>query len=304
MRRYTKMIFFIGLTFLVITCKQSEKSGNETMTEGKMTVLVDETLMPIIEDQVQIFEDRYEAKIALVPKSESEVIQTMVKDSSSFAILARTLGPQELKIFENKKIIPRIYPFAKDAIAIISNKSNKDTLIDLQEIIAIMQGKNQTKFKALVFDNPNSSTARFLCEKAGLKQLPEKNIYSFKTNNDVIKYISENDAMIGIVGINYIYQPSASMQSAVDKINVLSVKGADGKYYSPTQNDIAEGKYPLARDLYSVNCQGHVGLGTGFSAFMASDVGQRIILKSGLVPTRVPPRRIAVRSTINNEKNN
>jgi hypothetical protein len=28
---------------------------------------------------------------------------------------------------------------------------------------------------------------------------------------------------------------------------------------------IAEGKYPLARDLYIVNCQGYSGLGMGFA---------------------------------------
>lgn len=274
------------------------------MTEGKVTILVDESLKPVIEDQVQIFEDRYRATITLDPRSESEIIQTMVKDSSSIAILARTLNSEEMRIFENKKLIPRITNFAKDAVAIISNKANKDTLITLEDVIAIMAGKNQTKFKGLVFDNPNSSTARLLCEKAGIKNLPEKNIYSFKTNNEVIKYIAENDGLIGVVGINYIYEPSAEIQSAIAKINVLSVQGTDNKYYSPTQNDIAEGKYPLARDLYSVNCQGYVGLGMGFSTFLTSELGQRIILKSGLVPIRVPSRKIVVRNTINNEKNN
>jgi len=302
MKRYIKVLLFVAFVFLAITCKQGENPRTETMTEGKATLLVDETLTPIVEAQVQIFEDRYDAKIAILPKSESEVIQTMVKDSSSIAILARTLTPQEIKAFENKKLIPRITPFAKDAIAIISNKSNKDTLIALQDMVSIMQGKTQTKFKGLVFDNPNSSTARFMCELAGLKSLPQKNVYSFKTNNEVIKYIAENDGMIGVVGINYIYQPSTQIQSAIDNINVLSVKGTDNKYYSPTQNDIAEGKYPLARDLYAVNCQGYVGIGMGFSAFMTSEIGQRIILKSGLVPIRVPSRKIQFRHQINNDK--
>ena len=156
----------------------------------------------------------------------------------------------------------------------------------------------------MVFDNPNSSTARLLCELAGIKNLPEKNIYSFKTNNEVIKYIAENDGLIGVVGVNYIYDPTASMEPYLDKVNVLSVKANDGKYYSPTQNDIAEGKYPLARRLYSVNCQGYSGLGMGFAAFVTGEVGQRIILKSGLVPIRVPSRKIVVRNAIENKKNN
>jgi phosphate transport system substrate-binding protein len=61
------------------------------MTEGSTTFLVDETLTPIIESQIQIFEDRYTAKILIQPKSESEVIQALVKDSARIAILSRSL---------------------------------------------------------------------------------------------------------------------------------------------------------------------------------------------------------------------
>ena len=93
------------------------------------------------------------------------------------------------------------------------------------------------------------------------------------------------------------------MQKYIEKIHVLAVKNSNKtEYFSPTQNNLAESKYPLARELYIVNCQGFAGLGMGFSAFVASDVGQRVILKSGLLPINVPPREILVRKKINNEK--
>jgi phosphate transport system substrate-binding protein len=302
MKRYIKMISFILLAFLVITCKD-DKKRNETMTEGTTTLLVDETLTPIVEDQVEIFESRYTAKIKLESKSEAEVILALAKDSSRVAILARTLNAAEAKVFERKKVIPRVTPFAKDAIALVANKNNNDTVIALQEVIEFMQGKNQSKFKGLVFDNLNSSTARYISELAGIKTLPADGVFSFKTNNEVIQYVAKNDGMIGVVGINYIFDPVPSMQQYIDKINVLSVKGNNGnQYFSPTQNNIAEGKYPLARDLYVVNCQGYVGLGMGFSTFVAGETGQRIILKSGLVPQKVPSRKIRIRNQINNDK--
>jgi phosphate transport system substrate-binding protein len=49
----------------------------------------------------------------------------------------------------------------------------------------------------------------------------------------------------------------------------------------------------LARDLYIINCQGYSGLGMGFASFVAGDIGQRIILKSGLLPIRTPGRKIS-----------
>ena len=304
MKRYTTIIFFICFASLVIKCKNSEDTKKETIIQGAATVLVDETLTPIIEDQVMVFEDQYNAKINIVPKSEAEVIQALVKNSIQIAILSRTLNKEELKFLNNRNIFPKITPFAKDAIVFITNKSNKDTLIALNDVIDFLHGKKQSQFKGLVFDNPNSSTARRISALAGLDKLPERDVFSFKTNNEVIKYVSENDGMIGVVGLNYIYEPSPEMQPYTKKINVMGVKNPkDNQYYNPTQNDIAEGKYPLARDLFLVNCQGYSGLGMGFASFIAGETGQRIILKSGLVPTRVPSRKILIRNQINNDKN-
>jgi phosphate transport system substrate-binding protein len=108
--------------------------------------------------------------------------------------------------------------------------------------------------------------------------------------------------MIGIVGVNWLMQPSLKMQPIVDKVNLISVKGI-GKtaYYAPTQNNLAEGKYPLARDLYIINCQGYSGLGMGFASFIAGDIGQRIILKSGLLPIKMPGRNIKTRKQLENK---
>jgi len=129
--------------------------------------------------------------------------------------------------------------------------------------------------------------------------------FSFKTNDEVIKFVSENDGMIGVVGVNWLSQPAPEMQDLVHNINVLSVKGVkDNNYYSPTQNDIAEGKYPLARELYIINCQGYTGLGMGFASFIAGDIGQRIVLKSGLMPVKTPGRKLQIRNQFTNDKEN
>ena len=158
-----------------------------------------------------------------------------------------------------------------------------------------MKGK-QNRIKGLVFDNPNSSAVRYFKELAGLNDIPEKGVYSFKTNDEVIKYVANNDGMIGIVGINWIAQPLQPMQKTVDQVAVLYVKNANNQYVYPSQDNIAAGKYPLARDLYIINCQGYDGLGIGFSSFVAGQIGQRIILKSGLVPFKMPGRNIRIRN--------
>ncbi len=305
MFKKSKIYFLFFSSILFIMCNQKEQTykKTESILKGSVTILVDETLSPIIEDQVAIFESKYDAKIKIVSKSEAELIKSLFKEKSGIAILTRNLTINENKIFEQKKITPKITKFAIDAIAFISNKSNKDTLIELKSVIDYMQGKQNAKIKGLVFDNPNSSTVRYMNQLAGINAFPKDGVYSFKTNQEVIQFVAENDGMIGVVGVNWLTQPMPIMEKYVDKVNVLSVKNINSsKFYSPSQNNIAEGKYPLARDLFIINAQGYSGLGMGFASFVAGDIGQRIILKSGLLPIRIPGRKINIRNEINNKK--
>ena len=298
-----KLIVAFCVLFLAISCNKSADATQETILKGNATLLVDATLMPVMEDQVQIFESRYEATIKMNAQSETEVIQSLVKDTSSIAVLSRKLNADEMKIFANRKIIPKITPFAIDAVALITNKNSNDTLVDIRDVIAFMNGNPSPRIKGLVFDNPNSSTVRYMNTLAGLTSIPQKGVFSFGTNNEVIKFVTQNEGMIGIVGLNWLTQPRPEMQPYVDKVAVLSVKGKNqNDFYAPDQNNIAEGKYALSRELYIVNCQGFSGLGMGFASFVAGDIGQRIILKSGLMPYKVPPRKLSIRNQINNDK--
>jgi phosphate transport system substrate-binding protein len=297
MKNFAKLSYFVVLVLVVtvFACNQNSSKDKETILKGSTSIFVDETLTPIIEDQVAVFESTYDAKIKLIAKSEAEAVNSLLKEKSGIAILSRNLSPQEMKIFEQKKIKPKVTKFATDGIAFITNKNNKDTIIALKDVIDFLHGKSVASIKGLVFDNPNSSTVRYINGLAGLKTIPENGVFSFKTNDEVIKHVSENDGLIGVVGVNWLSQPMPVMQKFVDKVNVLAVKGLEQTaYYTPSQNNIAEGKYPLARDLYIINGEGFSGLGMGFASFVAGDVGQRIILKSGLLPVRIPTRKFTV----------
>ncbi len=283
------------LTF--VSCKQSEaKKEKETIVRGETTILVDETIKPLIEDQIAVFQSNYKAQIIMDAKSEKEVSQSFLKDTSRIVVLSRQLNDNESKYFEKLKINPKITKIAVDAIALISNKKSNDTLIALKDIVDFLQGHNPSSIKGLVFDNPNSSTVRYMNELAGIEILPENNTYSFKSNEEVVKFVSQNDGMIGVVGLNWLFQPSPEIKNDMKNVNVLSVKGLGKEaYIAPTQNNLAEGTYPLARDLYIINCQGYSGLGMGFASFVAGENGQRIVLKSGLLPVRMPGRKVIIK---------
>jgi phosphate transport system substrate-binding protein len=306
MNKITKTITgFLLLTLLfVFSCQEKADNNTDTILEGKATIYVDESILPIIEDEEAVFETEYKAKLYLVAQSENEVLNSMLNDTAKIAVLTRTLSPAELKVFQAKKINPKITPFATDAVAFIKNKKANDTIVALQDIIDFIQGKKVPSIKGLVFDNANSSTVRYMSEITGVTVTNQKNVFSFKTNEEVIKYVADNDGMVGVIGMNWIFQPPLELQKVVDQVNVLGVKAKDSnEYVFPTQDNLAQGKYPLARHLYIINCQGYSGLGMGFASFIAGERGQRIILKSGLVPERVPTRKIVIRNNITKDKN-
>ncbi len=307
MKKFFKLTYLVlaSLFLVLISCKQSDdsKKGVDTILKGKVTILVDETLKPIIDDQIAVFESKYEAKINLDARSEKELIKAFLNDSAGVAVLSRTLNQDEIKYFERKRITPKATKIGIDAIAFIRNNTSNDTLIALEDVLSFMQGKKQTNIKGLVFDNPNSSTVRYMNDLAGLDEMPTKDVFSFKTNEDVIKYVSENEGMVGVVGVNWLSQPSTALKGDMKNINVLNVKSLNNiGYFAPSQNNIAEGTYPLARDLYIINCQGYSGLGMGFASFVAGDIGQRIILKSGLLPFRMPGRNIIIKTKSNTDE--
>ena len=121
-----KILFLILVPILilgiVISCVKKDKNDpkSDTIIEGKTTILVDETLMPIVEDQVTIFETQYDAKITLLPKSEKESVIDFVNEKSGIIVLSRELNKEEIAIFNQKKIKPRTTAFAIDAITFIT----------------------------------------------------------------------------------------------------------------------------------------------------------------------------------------
>ena len=57
---------------------------------------MDETLLPIIEDQVAVFENQYNAKVKLIPQSEKEAVLSLTKNKSGIVVLSRKLNKEEM----------------------------------------------------------------------------------------------------------------------------------------------------------------------------------------------------------------
>ena len=305
--KHTLKIFFVSVlaAVAVISCK-TDKNGqeeiSETLTAGRTTIMVDNTIQPAVEDVLDVFHSVYDrAHVTQVNATETDLVNALLSDSVSVVVMPRLLTEKESTYFKQRSIEPHITPFATDAIAFITNKTSKDTVVDLEEVLKVLKGQSSDKIKKLIFDNPNSSTVQQLLKLAGVKQVPSQNVYSLKTNDEVIRYVHDTPGTIGIVGVNWLSEPTQKMAKFVSGVTVLAVdnvkidKGVK-KYYKPTQSNLATGSYPLTRKLYVLNYSNRDGLGMGFATYIGAFEGQRIILKSGLLPVELPSREVNVAS--------
>lgn len=305
--RFTIFTFFVVL--FLTSCKDDKtvnenvKEIEETFTTGYTTIYVDNSVMPIVEDELAVFQSRYErVQIKQVNKPQDDVIAALLSDSTEVAVMSRKLTEKEEQRFKDNNVEPEVTAFAVDAIAFITKETSKDSIIKLEEVYKVLKGDTSTNIKSLVFDNAKSSVLKYLLDKAEVKTVPKEKVYAFKTNKEVLKYVNENEGAIGVIGVNWLVQPPAEVKTYIDSIKVLAVNNANAEkeiekgYFKPSQSNIAAGLYPLTRTLYVLNYQGKDGLGTGFAIYTSAEDGQRIVLKSGLVPVTTPTRDIEIRN--------
>lgn len=287
--------------FIFQACGQKEEKEakqKETTLTGSTVLAADESFQPIVDEEAYVFEHlNTQAKLNIVYKPENNIIGLLMNDSVRLAILSRELNAGEQKVFKDRNLTAETSRFAVDAVALIVNKASTDTLITVEQLKDMLKGKSASDLN-IVFDNPNSSLVRFLKELAGTPELKAKNIYALKSNKEVIRYVAEHQNSIGITGFNWLNDPDEDYAEAVTKIKIVGVKDDSKKgssYIKPSQETLALKQYPLTRNLYIVNCTGKMGLGTGFAYFMLGETGQRIILRSGILPDDIPGREVNIK---------
>jgi phosphate transport system substrate-binding protein len=284
---------------------------SDTPTTGRIKIGVDETFKPVAEAELMVFQGLYRySEIKPIYLPEKECIQMLFNDSVHLVIAARTLNSDEKKIMNDKKILPRELHIATDAVALIVNPANSDTIMSLPTLEKIMTGKinnweeiNQGSTSGkitVVFDNKYSSIVRYVADSIAKGQPMTGNLYALDSNLDVVGYVSRNPGALGLIGVSWISDNDDTTQlSFLKKVRVVALSREEPTTYDnswqPYQAYIYDGTYPLTRSVYAINTEPRNGLATGFDAFLASDKGQRIILKTGILPATAPVRVVKVR---------
>jgi phosphate transport system substrate-binding protein len=299
-----RSIFVLILAIVLLSCADRNKKGEllDTPTSGTIKIAVDESLKPLLEAEVVGFEATYEyAHVNAEYTSEQKAVHDLLNDSVRIAVVTRKFNSFERQKLDSLKIIPTQFVFAYEAVALIVNKENPDSLIKWSQFEEVLQGKKKT-WKELyptsklgdlqiVFDHAQSGIVRYITDTLHLSELP-KNCFAASTNEAVLDYVAKTKNAIGLIGLSWI---SDSDDPAANKflktITVMGISTGED-YLKPYKAYIALKKYPLSRDVVMLSREARTGLGSGFITYAGSDKGQKIVLKAGLVPAKAPVRLV------------
>lgn len=292
---------------VAIRCTNGGAVIEETPTSGNIKLLADESFQPIVNSEIATFTGLYKrAKITPTFVPEKDLITAFLKDSARIVVSAWEPSEEQKKLLFDTQIVVRTTAVAYDAVALVLNKENKDSLFTYQNVNDMFTGKI-TNWKAInpkselgefaiVFDNEKSANIRYFKELFKLNDALPSNFYSVKSNAEVIDYVSKNKGAIGLVSVNWIIDKRDSTSRAYSqKIKRAAVSHpylSPGIYSMPDQGSIYDKSYPFTRTINIVSRETFRGLGSGFTTFFAAEQGQRIVLKSGLVPATMPIRLI------------
>ncbi len=295
--------FSCTLLFSIIIASCNNANTADQFTSGSYRFVFDESLSPILDQELYVFKSIYpDAKPDVVYQPENKILDLILNNKARFAVMGRTLNPDEVKVLNNRNLPPQIGKIAEDAIALIVGKNSPDSLMLLSEVKSLFLSNTKTN-KNLVFDSPNSSIINYLMKLSGTNHLKQKNVYALKNSKEVIKYVATHQDAVGFISYSWLLEPDKDYASAAQNISIVGVKDDNTKninnsYVKPSQSALALNQYPLKRTIYVVDCTGKVGLGTGFASFLQSERGQKIVLRSGLLPDSLPGREINIKKDL------
>ena len=302
---------FVALVFpFSFSCNRSNYTADlsDTPTSGNLKISVDASYQPLMDTEVNTFTSLYSlANIQAAYKPEADVINDLLNDSAKIAVTGKMLTDEQQNYLKSKKCFPRTTKIAVDAVAIVLNNENPDTLLTLSQLKDILTGnisswnklnlKNKLDSILIVFDNNSSGNTRFLKERFLKEKNFPSNCFAVKTNPEVIRYVQEHKGAMGIIAVNWISDMDDSTANNFRKsIKIVALKNDTSSenqdYFQPYQAYMALNQYPLIRDVYLINRESRNGLGTGFASFVAGDKGQRLVRLAGLLPATMPVRII------------
>ncbi len=284
-----------------IGCRRAEEHNT---THGNLFVLVSESHFPLIKQEADEFMAEYDqTHLQLAGTSTRGAIVALLNDSVHCICVDRELNAEERNVGKDAglKIVP--VRIGRDALVVIVNDRNGMKSIARKTFEQIITG-SMTNWRRVpgsklsgkiefVMTGKNSGTYELLQRR--FFNLPkELNLSKVgDTERQIANYVATTETALGVVSL-------AAVVNRPKGLHTLAVESGDstshGQFIEPSQENIYNELYPLNYSLYLYVSEKELGVGSGFSTFVMTLSGQKIIQDYGLAPEIVPSRIIQLTS--------
>jgi phosphate transport system substrate-binding protein len=294
------ILSIISFSVLLFTACEQKKPG-AWMTENVVKVAIDETFSTIMDEEVEQFGKLHpEANMQPYYVTEDSAIHMLIDDSVRCCIATRKLTDLEREIIKRKTGNALHSVIAYDAIALVTSRQNPDSLITLDELRDVIDGKithwDQLKHGTrheeinVVFDNSRSSTVRYMTDSLCRSKQLGGNLFAQGSNLKAIDAARNNPNVIAVVGVDWLRSDSVINSFHDLDVQVMMVsRQSDEKadFFRPYQYYIATGDYPLVRSVYAITTDPRRRSEVkSFYFFLKDSKGQKIICNgSQLLPS-------------------
>lgn len=273
---------------------QTEAGGKQFSNEG-LTVGGSTTLLEVSNMWAETFMEKNGGEITVNGGGSGEGIKSLIDQTTDLANSSRAMKTEELKSASDKGVDVKEYAVLWDGIAVVVSNNVSVEEITFDQLSKIYKGEitnwneiggQDGLIVAAARDSSSGTGEYFLQEIVRLGNKDSKDDYSDKclllqTNADMSTQVSENENIIGYIGLGY-------LKLAGDSLKALKVKAkSDSNPVAPSIDTVKGKSYPISRELYVyTNTNNFSKIAQAFVDFILSPDGQNIGVEAGFVSVK------------------
>lgn len=311
------------LTLAATSCLKYEKDPHSS-TSGTTTMVCDDSFENIFKQEVDVFEYQYpDAHILVRYGTQAEAFDSLFSMNTRTIVACRDLTPEEKRALKARykndrgaNVNVRSAKIAVDAVAFIVNPKNNVEKVSVKELGDILSGStshwnelqpsDRGNIK-VVLDRSGSSLATYLSDSLLQGRPLGPTVFAAGSVAEVFKVVEKDPDAIGVLGVSWITsdldKPDVSREDLAksvlgdepvigtglsERVKVLKVyRPGYAQAYKPYQQYIFDGSYPLFRQIWMITTASTSNVAGGFYSFVTGPIGQKIILKTGILPSHV-----------------
>jgi phosphate transport system substrate-binding protein len=292
--RIVDILFVTGVCILLVACHE-DKPGQEGAAQviipnDTIFVASDSSQHLIINSLIEVYEALNPLrKVIPIYTREKKLYDYIRTDQVDLIFRSYLLTDKEQQDIDTRKLNPKINLFWSDGLALVAAKSFSKDSIREEELMAVLT-KHSDMFH-IILDNSNTSTYELIFDRYAVDRR-QVNAFAAGAEDSVISAVRERSDYIGLIGSAYFTVKRESLPKGVKLIGLIPQGKNKAEY--PFQDQLYTKVYPLVRQIYGINVGARDSSSSAFASFIMSERGQRIILKSGLLPAKIPSRTVEI----------